>query len=137
MFLVWDLAQVKTLQTYLPGASLQAGMLLGICSLKLPFFSFCGSGTGSWEWEGKSQRIFVRHLGEAYRDGEGICEKPAGYHGSVADLARRGRLYSVSFPSLNLPPSLPPQGWLLMFLEFQACFQSPQLSPSHFIAVFL
>lgn len=35
VFLVWELAWVKALQTYLLGASLQAGMLLGICSLKL------------------------------------------------------------------------------------------------------
>lgn len=35
VLLVLELAWVKTLQAYLPGASLQAAMLLGICSLNL------------------------------------------------------------------------------------------------------
>lgn len=34
----------------------------------------------------KSQKVFVRHLGDTCRDGEEIWEKPAGYHGPVVDL---------------------------------------------------
>lgn len=52
----------------------------------------------------------MRHLGDACRDGEEIWEKPAMCCGSMAELARRRRLYSISFLSLNLPLSLPPQG---------------------------
>lgn len=85
----------------------------------MPFFNFCGSGAGSREWEGKSQRVLVMCLRDAFKDGKGDWEKPKGYHGSELSVL----LFSQS------APSFPPQGWLLKFLEFVVCFQSPQPSP--------
>jgi len=72
-------------------------------------FQLLWQWSSSWEWEGKSHRIFVRHLGDGCRDWEEIWEKPAECPGSVADLAVLS-LFPLSQPALiSFSPGMAPQ----------------------------
>lgn len=115
----WDL---------LPRASIQVRMLIGICNLKLLgsrclFSVFVAvkqvPENGRGNLRGCLWGAWERHVGMGKESGKS--------QRGVMGLSLLSVFVSVSFS--QPAPSLPPQRWLLKFLEFVTCFRSPQISP--------